>query len=129
MADERRQWLTGVLDLCALAVLARGEQHGYGLAVELERFGVGRVKGGTLYPMLSRMEKEDLVSFRWQPGEGGPARKYYRLTEAGRERLEERGRGWLGFARNASLLLGSAMKEAEEVKEGSDGGSGRSRTA
>ena len=100
--------MRGVLDLCALAVLARGEQHGYGLAVELEQAGIGKVKGGTLYPMLARLEKEGAVGFRWEPGEGGPARKLYSITESGHLLLRDKGTSWLGFADRVQELLDEA---------------------
>lgn len=116
-AHGRSGWLRGVLDLCALAVLASGERHGYGLAAELELAGVGAVKGGTLYPMLARLEAEGSVSFRWEPGEGGPARKYYAITDSGRARLADRGGSWARFARDVCALLES---RAEGDRDGTD---------
>ena len=44
---------------------------------------------GTLYPLLSRMRREDLVSYEWQESEAGPPRKYYKLTVAGKRQLAE----------------------------------------
>ena len=44
---------------------------------------------GTLYPLLSRMRREELVDYEWQESESGPPRKYYKLTEPGRRALEE----------------------------------------
>jgi PadR family transcriptional regulator, regulatory protein PadR len=44
---------------------------------------------GTLYPLLSRMRRENLVDYEWQESEAGPPRKYYRLTEPGRQALAE----------------------------------------
>jgi len=44
---------------------------------------------GTLYPLLSRMRREQLVDYEWQESEAGPPRKYYRLTEPGRRALDE----------------------------------------
>jgi len=42
---------------------------------------------GTLYPLLSKLRRESLVEYRWQESESGPPRKYYRLTQAGRDQL------------------------------------------
>ncbi len=42
---------------------------------------------GTLYPLLSKLRRENLVSYEWQESESGPPRKYYQLTEAGRSQL------------------------------------------
>jgi PadR family transcriptional regulator PadR len=49
---------------------------------------------GTLYPLLSRMRREQLVDYEWQESDAGPPRKYYRLTDAGRTALAELQRYW-----------------------------------
>ena len=95
--DRRNQWLRGVLDLCVLALLARGESYGYELAQALEKAGLGAIQGGTLYPVLLRLQRTGSVTERWQSGDGGPARKYYRITAAGRDVLAGDGRDWLAF--------------------------------
>ncbi len=63
-----------------LALLHRGEAYGYELTKKLESSGMGVIKGGTLYPVLARLEAEGLVYIRWSEPRSGPARKYYRLT-------------------------------------------------
>jgi PadR family transcriptional regulator PadR len=103
--DRRNQWLRGVLDLCVLALLARGESYGYELAQLLERAGLGAIQGGTLYPVLLRLQRTGRVATRWQEGEGGPARKYYRITEAGRDGLDRDATDWLAFAATVAKLL------------------------
>ena len=103
--DRRNQWLRGVLDLCVLALLARGESYGYELALELERSGLGAIRGGTLYPVLLRLQRTGSVETRWQEGEGGPARKYYRITDAGRAGLARDGTDWLAFGAMVAKLL------------------------
>ncbi|CAN5751328.1 hypothetical protein BH24ACT2_BH24ACT2_09320 [soil metagenome] len=72
MDDRRRQWLRGVLDLCVLATLAERERHGYAIASRLGEAGLGDVKGGTLYPLLARLQTAGHVTTRWEPGEHGP---------------------------------------------------------
>ncbi len=99
------QWLRGVLPLCLLAILVEGEGYGYELARRLEASGVGQVKGGTLYPVLARLERHGLVAIRWEAGDAGPGRKYYALTPAGRDHLATAGREWLTFAAAATSLL------------------------
>ena len=104
--DERRaQWLRGVLDVCVLAVLDDREHYGYELSQRLAAAGLGRIKGGTLYPLLARLEEAGLVSSRWQPGEQGPGRKYYQLTPAGREQLAAQAAAWRDFAWCVDTLL------------------------
>src|SRR5665647_3325439 len=83
-------WLRGVLELCVLRSVADGPTYGYAIATHLAESGLGTVKGGTLYPLLSRFESAGLVTVEWRAGEGGPGRKYYRLTDAGRRRRAAR---------------------------------------
>lgn len=81
------EWLRGVLPLCALAALAEGEAHGYAIVTRLADAGVGRVKGGAMYPVLNRLETEGAVTSVWREGIAGPGRKVFALTEDGRRRL------------------------------------------
>ena len=92
------QWLRGVLDLCVLALLARRESYGYEIAQALDTAGLGRIQGGTLYPVLLRLQRTGLVTAGWREGDAGPARKYYRLTPAGAEALRRSAGEWDGFA-------------------------------
>jgi PadR family transcriptional regulator, regulatory protein PadR len=104
--DARRaQWLRGVLDLCVLAVLTESERYGYDLAQRLDRAGLGQIKGGTLYPLLARLQEAGFVTARWEPGEQGPGRKYYAITEAGRERLRLESANWTEFTTHLGALL------------------------
>ena len=105
--DRRNQWLRGVLDLCVLALLRGGESYGYELAQRLEAKGIGPVQGGTLYPLLLRLQKTGLVVTRWQEGEAGLARKYYAITAAGRDALHREVHDWRLFAG----LVGAVMEE------------------
>ena len=77
----------GLLGVCVLAVLAHQEAHGYAVAVRLGEIGLARVRAGAVYPVLTRLEEEGALQARWTEGQGGPGRKVYRATAAGRERL------------------------------------------
>lgn len=98
-------WLRGVLDLCVLALLERSERYGYELSRALEAAGLGRIKGGTLYPLLGRLAEGGLVRSEWRAGEHGPGRKYYALTERGHALLSERAAKWNAFTTAAAALL------------------------
>ncbi|MFC7339372.1 PadR family transcriptional regulator [Haloferula chungangensis] len=75
----------GLLDLCILSALLQGEWYGYALVKALVAIpGIG-VAEGSIYPLLSRLRKRGLVTTRLEESTEGPARKYYCLTEAGRE--------------------------------------------
>lgn len=103
--DRRSQWLRGVLDVCVLALLARRESYGYELAQALDRAGLGQIQGGTLYPVLLRLQRTGLVAAHWRDGEAGPARKYYRLTTAGEEAVRRLSADWRAFAGSVENLL------------------------
>ncbi|ATW50756.1 PadR family transcriptional regulator [Streptomyces peucetius] len=96
-ADRRSSWLKGVLDLLVLSCLTAGESYGYEISKALAEAGLGRIKGGTLYPVLNRLEQAGLVVGEFRAGERGPGRRYYRLTDQGREHLGAESGAWLVF--------------------------------
>ena len=91
------EWLRGVLEVCVLRVLADGETYGYAIASRLTDGGLGVVKGGTLYPLLNRLETAGLVTVEWRAGDGGPGRKYYLLTDEGHRELHNTAGQWSLF--------------------------------
>jgi PadR family transcriptional regulator PadR len=103
--DSRSQWLKGVLDLCILGILQGGPTYGYDLAQRLTQTGLGEIKGGTLYPALSRLEADRQVTSAWREGDQGPNRKYYQISEAGRRRLGSEVPEWRQFIASAEALM------------------------
>jgi len=99
------QWLRAVLELCVLALVTAEETYGYAIGQNLEAAGFGRVKGGTLYPILLRLEEDGLVESDWREGQGGPGRKFYRATDAGRVELDRRRRLWAEFTGTTDKVL------------------------
>jgi PadR family transcriptional regulator PadR len=93
------EWLRGALELCVLGIISRGTTYGYQIATELTAARLGNIKGGTLYPLLARLEESGLVLVEWRAGKSGPARKYYALSPAGQERFNKRRQAWLEFTR------------------------------
>lgn len=112
MSDETwpSDWLRGVLPMAVMGVLADGPTYGYAIAQRLKEGAIGEVKGGTLYPLLQRLENDAYVEARWQQGESGPGRKYFELTPAGRAELVRRRDAWLRFTRTVGDLL-NTVKE------------------
>lgn len=107
------EWLRGVLPTCALAVLAAAPAHGYAVTQALTRAGITGLRGGALYPVLTRLEQDGLVAATWQEGEGGPGRKVYRLTDAGRAQLDTLSGSWDAFAATTAALLHTATSAAD----------------
>jgi PadR family transcriptional regulator len=104
-ADRRASWLKGVLDLLVLATLTEGESYGYEIAKTLADAGFGQIKGGTLYPVLNRLEEAGLVVAEFRVADRGPGRRYYRLTDQGRRTLAEQSELWLVFDESVRTIL------------------------
>jgi len=80
--------LKGVLEGCVLEIISRGETYGYEIASSLRQLGFTDVVEGTVYTILLRLEKNDLVNIEKKPSTIGPSRKFYTLNEAGRKELQ-----------------------------------------
>ena len=104
-----RPWLHGFLDLCLLAMLAERADYGYGLAQRLAEADVADVPGGTLYPALLRLEQQGLALPSWAPSEAGPRRKYYEITDAGRETLAAQAQEWTRFRDGVDMLISTVV--------------------
>ena len=103
--DIQSRLLRGLLEACVLAVLRPAPAYGYEIANRFEEAGLARPKGGTLYPILSRLENDELVEPTWVEGESGPSRKYYQLTARGMEAAQAVRPEWGDFVQRVSNLL------------------------
>lgn len=111
--ERQAQWLRGVLDLAVLAVLRReGEAYGYVLLQALADAGLPDLKGGTIYPLLSRLERDGLVESTWRAGESGPPRKYFTITPAGVAALTDGATGWDQFTETIAAILSAEGRRA-----------------
>lgn len=89
-----------------LSILSYGKNYGYRIIREVERLSEGQLEwtDAMLYPVLKRMENEQLIASHWVKTESGRKRKYYEITETGRERLVEDRRQWLSVNRIFATL-------------------------
>ena len=111
--ERHTQWLRGVLDLAVLATLqSAGTSYGYALIQSLTEAGILDLKGGTIYPLLARLEQEGLVSSEWHAGDGGPGRKYFAITPEGRAALAQGSAGWTTFASRIGMILSTSNTSA-----------------
>ncbi|HEX9187240.1 MAG TPA: PadR family transcriptional regulator [Vicinamibacteria bacterium] len=97
MGNERTgELVQGTLDMLILRTLARGPNHGWGIAQHIERVSaeVLRVEEGSLYPALRRLEVGGLVAAEWGVSENNRRARLYRLTPRGRRRLESELERW-----------------------------------
>lgn len=86
---RRSQLLRGVLDLCLLAVVEDEPAYGYEMTKRLRARGLSIVGEGSIYPLLGRLERDGLVETYRAASNGGPPRKYYRISRKGRRALVE----------------------------------------
>ncbi|MEK4147187.1 MULTISPECIES: PadR family transcriptional regulator [Robertmurraya] len=80
--------LKGIIDGCLLAIIKEKEVYGYEMAEKLESYGFHSFSEGTIYPLLMRMQKEELITSTLKKSTAGPKRKYYSLTAKGELELK-----------------------------------------
>jgi PadR family transcriptional regulator PadR len=97
----------GTLEMILLRLISERPMYGYELASTLEKRGgsLFRLKEGTLYPVLYRMEKAGFIEARWETLERGVPRKYYRLEKSGVKFLEARIAEWKEFTSAIDRLM------------------------
>ena len=91
-----------------LAVLRDGPKHGYQMALDIERLGVGRLRfhHGTLYPILHKLEREGLIRGTWTDEGPRRKRKSYELTAKGRRYASEQVQAWRAFIASFLQVIG-----------------------
>ena len=107
---EDTQLMKGILEGCVLSVIARHETYGYEILVELERYGFEELGEGTLYPILTRLDKSGCISCRKARSPMGPVRKYYSVTEQGKARLEAFLESYRRITKTAEAVLFGARE-------------------
>ena len=108
MGSKHANLLQGTLDLLVLTALGPGELHGLGVSRRIEQItrGTFLVKPGSLFPALHRMEEAGWLSSFWGESENNRRAKFYRLTKAGRRRVEVETEQWTTVA----LAMANALK-------------------
>lgn len=96
----------GILELCVLAVLDKKDCYGYELVNEISKNI--EISDGTIYPLLRRLNQEGYFTTYLQESKEGPPRKYYRLTELGKDTKEELLKEWLDFVKGVNSILKEA---------------------
>ena len=106
---NKTQMLKGILEGCVLKVVNRGPCYSGEIVQMLREAGFEDMAEGTLFPMLLRLEKEGLFETEKVANPLGPSRKYYQLSQAGKEQLEEFSVVWDGFRD----IIDGIMKEGQ----------------
>ncbi|HAK30053.1 MAG TPA: PadR family transcriptional regulator [Sphingobacterium sp.] len=114
------QMRKGILEYCILSIISRGEIYASDIISELKKAQLLVVEG-TLYPLLTRLKNNGLLSYIWKESTSGPPRKYYEITQEGLEVFSRLDVTWneLVFAVNTSLV-GRNNDSTKPVKDNND---------
>lgn len=93
----------GILEFCILHIIARGEVYASDMLEELTDAKM-IVAEGTLYPLLQRLKKASLVTYKWVESESGPPRKYYSITEEGKGFLDSLNDTWASLVSSTQMI-------------------------
>jgi len=107
--ENLTEMLKGVLEGCVLEILSRGETYGYEITRRLNTLGFTDVVEGTVYTILVRLEKNNLVDMEKKPSDMGPPRKFYLLNDVGRKELSKFWKRW--------EFISSKIYELKEEKQ------------
>ena len=99
--------LQGTLDLLILKAVSLGPLHGYGVLLRIQQISNDalQIHQGSLYPALYRLEHQGLIASQWGESENRRKAKYYRLTAAGRRRLQEELAYWKRLSEAIGVVL------------------------
>ncbi len=103
--NVRAQMRKGMLEYCILCILAKQEAYASAIIDELKAANLIVVEG-TLYPLLIRQKNQGLLTYRWEESTQGPPRKYYCITDKGREQLGDMDTAWQEMETAINTLRG-----------------------
>jgi PadR family transcriptional regulator PadR len=106
----------GALEMATLACLWKGRLYGLEIIRFLESHSRLVLAEGTIYPILNRLKAEGMLTSEWVEAEAGHPRKYYSLTDAGRQRLRLMAEAWVSFSQGLSQLLEPVL-ETKEISQ------------
>lgn len=110
---DQSQLMRGTLEGCILKVIAVETTYGYEIMEKLVHHGFDDVREGTIYPLLVRLEKKELIASVIRPSPLGPSRKYYSITQGGREMLDSFAACWESVSK--------AVRNIMDLEEEQDG--------
>jgi len=99
----KSQMRKGFLEYCILSILSKKDAYPTSIISELKEANMIVVEG-TLYPLLIREKNQGLLTYRWEESPQGPPRKYYSITEKGRETLRELDKAWSEISETISFI-------------------------
>ena len=117
MHFDKSQLMRGTLEGCILKIIDRRTTYGYEILMSLREIGFSDISEGTIYPLLLRLEKQGSITAKLLPSPLGPKRKYYAITESGKEYLAS-------FIVSWEQMQGALKKILGDYSERSGNGNG-----
>ena len=111
--DKQLELLQGTLDMLILKAVSLGPLHGYGILLRIQQISKDRleIQQGSLYPALYRLEHQGWITSEWGESENKRKAKYYRLTAAGKRRLQIETENWNRMTDVIAGILGTKPEE------------------
>jgi transcriptional regulator len=111
--DKQLELLQGTLDMLILKAVSLGPLHGYGILLRIQQISKDQLEilQGSLYPALYRLEHQGWITSEWGESENKRKAKYYRLTAAGKRRLQAEAENWNRMADVIAGILGTKPEE------------------
>lgn len=111
--DKQLELLQGTLDMLILKAVSLGPLHGYGILLRIQQISRDRleIQQGSLYPALYRLERQGWIASEWGESENKRKAKYYRLTAAGKRRLQTETHNWNCMADVIAEILRTTPEE------------------
>jgi PadR family transcriptional regulator, regulatory protein PadR len=112
--DKQLELLQGTLDMLILKAASLGPLHGYGILLRIQQISKERleIQQGSLYPALYRLEHQGWINSEWGESENNRKAKFYRLTAAGKRRLQTETENWNTMT---DVIAGILRAKPEEV--------------
>lgn len=99
------QMKKGILPLVVLLIISKQDSYGYQISSEIEKALGFEVADGTIYPILMRLCKDQVIESYWVQKESGMPRKYYKITEAGRKYMSDLTGYYLNMSEHIAQLI------------------------
>jgi PadR family transcriptional regulator PadR len=124
------QMRKGILEFCIMHIISRGEVYASDMLEELTSAKIMVVEG-TLYPLLTRLKNSGLLDYKWVESQSGPPRKYYILTDTGKQFLDDMEHTWVELSDSVNTIVHKTgtMKEVQETTSDSPASETRSSSA
>jgi len=109
--NNKSQLLKGSLEGCVLRIIdLKGEIYGYEIARLLKENGFADISEGTLYPLYTRLHKNGFITSKMKESNLGPARKYYSLTDIGKQELEDFIDAWNYLTKHINGIIEGSLE-------------------